>query len=324
MIGKRFFVTGGAGFIGSHLVDRLVKSGQVTVYDNLSVGKIEFVKPFLDSGKARLIRADLLDCDTLTKSMQGHDAVFHLAADSDVQRDSLRPATHLDQEIMATYNTLEAMRQTGVVDIVFTSSSVIYGEATLFPIPEDYGPLLPISLYGAGKLSGEGLISSYCHLFGFRAWILRNANIVGSHGTHGVIYDFIHKLRQNPRELVIRGDGAQQKSYLHVADFIDAILFTYQHASEVVNVFNIGCKSTTSVIRIAEIVVEEMGLKNVAFRYTGGKRGWPGDVPHFELAVSRLNNLGWTATLTSDEAVRKAVRELESEITQRSLHLVCH
>ena len=313
-----FFVTGGAGFIGSHLVGRLAEIGPVTVYDNLSVGRVEFIQPYLADGKVRLVQADLLHSTTLNRSIAGHNVVFHLAADSDVQRDSTRPRVHLEQEVLATYNLLEAMRQSSINDIVFTSSSVVYGEATHFPTPEDYGPLLPISLYGAGKLAGEALISSYCHIFGLRAWIFRNANIVGPHGTHGVIFDFIHKLLQDPRELEIKGDGAQRKSYLHVAEFIDAILYAYRHAREKVNMFNIGCNSTTSVSRIAEIIVEAMGLKNVAFKYTGGKRGWPGDVPHFELDVSKLKDLGWTAKLTSEEAVRKAARELIDETKHAS------
>ncbi len=318
MTGNRFFVTGGAGFIGSHLVSQLTEMGSVTIYDNLSVGKFEFIRQYLDSGKAYMLQADLLDRDILAKSIKEHDIVFHLAADSDVQRDSTKPRVHFEQEIMATFNVLEAMRQVGITDIVFTSSSVVYGEATQFPIPEDYGPLLPISLYGAGKLADEGLISSYCHIFGMRAWILRNANIIGPHGTHGVIYDFIHKLLQNPHELEIKGDGTQQKSYLHITEFIDAMLFVYQHSREKVNVFNIGSASTINVARIAELVVEEMGLKNVDFRYTGGERGWPGDVPHFELGVSKLQELGWIARLTSEEAVRKAAHELKLEITKTS------
>ena len=313
---NKFFITGGAGFIGSHLVARLSTIGPVTVYDNLSTGKVEFIQPYLAGGKVHLIQADLLNPDTLNKSIAGHNVIFHLAADSDVQRDATQPRIHLDQEVLATFNLLEAMRQASITDIVFTSSSVVYGEATHFPIPEDYGPLLPISLYGAGKLAGEGLISSYCHIFGLRAWILRNANIVGPHGTHGVIFDFIHKLLKDPHELEIKGDGTQRKSYLHVTEFIDALLYTYQHAREKVNVFNIGCNSTTSVSRIAKIVVEEMGLKNVALEYTGGERGWPGDVPYFELDVSKLEELGWTAKLTSEKAVRKAARELITEIIQ--------
>ncbi len=310
----RFFVTGGAGFIGSHLVDRLVEMGPVTVYDNLSVGKREFIEQHLVNGRVQLIVADLLDRARLAEAIAGHDVIFHLAADSDVFRDYRDAGTHFDQEILATFNVLEAARQVHIRKFVFTSSSVVYGEALRFPIPEDYGPLLPISLYGAGKLADEGLISSYCHIFGMQAWICRNANIVGNHGTHGVVYDFIHKLLNNPQELEIKGDGLQQKSYLHIDEFVDAMLYIFRQADDPVNVYNIGCDSSTKVSTIAQIVVREMGCSNATLKYTGGERGWPGDVPRFELGISKLAQLGWKARLNSEEAVRKAVRELKKEI----------
>ncbi len=313
----RYFVTGGAGFIGSHLVNRLVNTGTVTIYDNLSVGKQAFIETYLNSGKATLIKADLLDFTRLVESIEGHEVVFHLAADSDVFRDYERTKTHFDQEIIATFNLLEAMRRSNIKKLVFTSSSVVYGEATRFPIPEDYGPLLPISLYGAGKLADEGLISSYCHIFGMQTWICRNANIVGNHGTHGVIYDFLHKLLLNPYELEIRGDGTQQKSYVHVDEFIDAMLYIFNHAKDQVNLYNIGCNSSSRVNDIARMVIQEMGNGKTSLKYTGGKRGWPGDVPHFELDVSKLEKLGWAALLSSNQAVKKAIPQLKEEILSR-------
>lgn len=310
----KYFVTGGAGFIGSHLVNRLVETGMVTIYDNLSVGKQAFIESHLENGKAILVKADLLDYTRLVEAIEGHDVIFHLAADSDVFRDYRDARTHFDQEILATFNVLEAARLENIRKIVFTSSSVVYGEATRFPIPEDYGPLLPISLYGSGKLADEGLISSYCHIFGMQAWICRNANIVGNHGTHGVIYDFINKLLANPQELEIRGDGKQQKSYMHVDEFVDAMLYIFKKADDPVNIYNVGCNSSTRVSDIARIVIHEMGNKKTRCQYTGGKRGWPGDVPRFELDVSKLAQLGWTARSTSEEAVWKAARELKDEI----------
>jgi UDP-glucose 4-epimerase len=202
------------------------------------------------------------------------------------------------------------MRLNKIKKIVFSSSSVVYAETPKIAIPETYGPTLPISFYGAGKLAAEGLISAFCGTFNFQAWIYRFANVVGSRGTHGVIVDFIAKLRKNPKELEILGDGKQQKPYLYVSDIVDGIIFGFKHSNEQINLFNLGCNSNTTVTRIAEMVVEEMKLKNVKFNYTGGKRGWPGDVPRFQLDISKIKKLGWKESYTSDEAVRKAIREV--------------
>jgi UDP-glucose 4-epimerase len=190
------------------------------------------------------------------------------------------------------------------------SSSVVYAETPDIKIPETYGPTLPISLYGAGKLAAEGLISAFCGTFGFQAWIFRFANVVGSRGTHGVIVDFIEKLEKNPKELEILGNGKQRKPYLHVSDIVDGILFGFEHSNEQVNLFNVGCNSNTNVTRIAELVVEEMGLLDVEFKYNGGIRGWAGDVPRFQLDNSKLKKLGWKERFTSDEAVRKSIKEI--------------
>jgi UDP-glucose 4-epimerase len=307
----RIFVTGGAGFIGSHLVDRLMAEGnQVTVFDNLSSGRIEFIEQHMNKNTFRFIKGDLLNLDDVKKAISGHDIVFHLAANPDVRLGVEKTDLDLKQEIIATYNVLESMRVSEVRRIVFTSSGTVYGEAPVSPLPEDYGPLLPISLYGAGKMASEGLISAFCHLFDMQAWIFRLANIVGKRATHGIIFDFINKLRRNPCELEILGDGTQCKPYLHVEDCVDGILFAFRNSHDRVNVFNLGCSTVTDVITIAKIVVEEMGLKDVKFKYTGGKRGWPGDVPQVRFNVNKINRLGWKAKYTSDEAVRKAIREI--------------
>ena len=304
-------VTGGAGFIGSHLVDKLISKGNsVTVYDNLSSGKKEFLKQHTQSDKFTLVEADLLDFERVKKEIKDFDVVFHIAANPFVRLGEKQTRLDLEQGAMATYNILESMRLNGMKKIVFSSSSVVYAETPPIDIPETYGPTLPISLYGAGKLAGEGLISAFCGTFGFQAWIYRFANVVGIRGTHGVIVDFIEKLNKNPKELEILGDGRQQKPYLHVSDIVDGIIYGFEHSNEQLNLYNLGCDSNTTVTHIAEMVVEEMGLENVKFNYTGGKRGWAGDVPRFQLAIDKMSKLGWKARYTSDDAVRKAIREV--------------
>jgi len=315
MDGKEFmnyFVTGGAGFIGSHLVDRLLKdpTSKVTVYDNLSSGRREFVAQHLKNRNFKLIVSDLLDTSSLMKAIKGHDFVFHLAANPDIRRGNKETQLDLKQNLMVTYNLLEAMRKEGIKKIAFSSTSAVFGESNVVPTPETYGPCLPISLYGASKLACEGLISAYCHLFNMTAWIFRFANIVGGRATHGVIYDFIKKLRGKPDELEILGDGFQEKSYLDVESCVDAMLFIISHARGQVNIFNIGNRDRITVKRIAEIVVEELGLKDVKFKFTGGKRGWKGDVPFMMLSIERLEKLGWKPAVSSEEAVRLAVRKL--------------
>jgi len=303
------FVTGGAGFIGSHLVDTLMKEGHtVTVYDNLSSGNKQFIEHHLNKPAFTFINADLLDLKRVKKEIKDHEAVFHLAANPHVRLGEKQTDLDLHQGVITTYNVLEAMRQNDLSHIIFSSSSVVYGETEEKSLPETYGPALPISLYGAGKLGAEGFISAYCGTFDFHAWIYRFANVVGARGTHGVIVDFIEKLRRNPRELEILGDGKQCKPYLYVSDCVDGILYGYKHAHDPINLFNLSCDTTTTVTRIAEMVVEEMGLSNVAFNYTGGIRGWKGDVPHFQLDARKINKLGWKATMSSDQAVRKAIR----------------
>jgi UDP-glucose 4-epimerase len=307
----RCFVTGGAGFIGSHLVDRLIAEGnQVTVFDNLSSGKKEFIEQHIGKGDFKLIKADLLDLDKVKETMRRHDVVFHLAANPEARWGIENTELDLKQETIATYNVLEAMRVNGVKKIVFASSGTIYGETPVIPLPEDYGPALPISLYGAGKLASEGLVSAFCGTFDMQAWIFRFANVVGKRTTHGVIFDFIQKLKQNPSKLEILGDGKQCKPYLHVDDCVDGILFGFKNSHDKVNVFNLGCPTATDVTTIAKMLVEEMGLSEVNFKYTGGDRGWPGDVPQVRFSVQKMNNLGWKARHTSDEAVRKAIRDI--------------
>jgi len=304
------FVTGGAGFIGSHLVDKLIHRGdKVTVFDNLSSGETKYIKHHLDDPNFKFIKADLLDLETIKNEIKNHDVVFHIAANPFVRLGEKQTRLDLEQGTIATYNVLESMRLNNIKKIAFSSSSVVYGETPDIDILESYGPTFPISLYGAGKLGGEGLISSFCGTFGFQAWIYRFANVVGIRGTHGVIVDFIAKLEKNPRELEILGDGCQKKPYLYVTELVDGMLFGFEHSNEQINLFNLSVDSNTTVKHIAEMAVEEMKLKNVKFRYTGGKRGWAGDVPRFQLSTEKMRKLGWQASLSSDEAVRKAIQD---------------
>jgi len=304
------FVTGGAGFIGSHLVDRLVGMGTVTAYDNLSSGKEEFIGQQRGRDGFCFLREDLLELDALKKAVAGHDVVFHMAASPDIRAGIEDTSLYLKQGTIVTYNVLEAMRASGIKKIIFASSSTVHGETPLKPIPEDYGFPQPISLYGASKLAGEGLITAFCHLFGMKAWIYRFANVVGARATHGAIFDFVNKLTSNNKELEILGDGSQEKPYIHVDDCVDGMLYGFQHSKDRLNVFNLGCRSSTRVSCIAQMVVEEMGLHGVKLRYTGGDRGWPGDVPQVRFDTSRMEKLGWRPKYTSDEAVRKAIRDI--------------
>ncbi len=303
------FVTGGAGFIGSHLVDRLVKEDSVIVYDNLSLGKKEFIQQHFSKKKFKFIKADLLNLNQLKKSVRGSDTIFHIAANSDIGFGTTQTDVDLKQGVIATYNVLESMRINDVKKIVFASTSAVYGEADVFPTPESYGAKLPISLYGASKLAGEGLISAFCHLYGMQSWIFRFANIIGERSTHGVMYDFVNKLNKNPKKLEILGDGSQRKPYLYVKDCVDGMLYGFKHATEEVNILNLGCEGNTDVNTIAKIIIKEMKFKNVKLIYAGGKRGWKGDVTFVDYDTSKMKKLGWKPSISSDEAVRKAVKE---------------
>ena len=308
-------VTGGAGFIGSHLVDALVEAGQkVRVLDNFSSGREEFLSHHEDSSRVEIFRADLLDMDAVKKSMQGVEMVHHLAANPDIRLGTEVTDTDLKQGTLATYNVLEAMRMEGVSRISFSSSSAIYGEAEQMPTPETYGPVMPISLYGASKLGSEALITAWAGTFGADAWIHRFANIVGPRGTHGVIFDFIHKLKKDPSRLEVLGNGMQEKSYMSAEDCVKAMIHLIGHCEKNVNLYNLGTGDTCSVRRIAEIVVEESGLEGVSIEYTGGDRGWAGDVPKTSLEVSRLLETGFKPNLASEEAIRHTARALISEI----------
>ena len=295
----RALVTGGAGFIGSHLIDRLVARGDdVVVIDNLSSGDVGFIQPHIDNGRVRLVEGDICNPADVGRAMAMEiDCVFHLAANPDIRLGTRITDTDLQQGTVATYNILEAMRLNDVDRIVFASSSVVYGEDAPLPTPEDHGPCMPISLYGASKQAGEGLISCWVGTFGLQAWIFRFANIIGARGTHGVIFDFIHKLKNDPTRLEVLGNGLQEKSYMEVGDCVDAMLHVMSNAHQPLNLFNLGSHDTASVRRIAEIVVEVTGCADARIEYTGGDRGWAGDIPRARLGIDKMLQTGFDVTM---------------------------
>jgi len=311
----RAVVTGGAGCIGSELAGHLLsQENDVIVYDNLSSGKAEHIESLLDSKNFTFIQADLLDFNYVRKAVKGADIVFHLAANSDIKfEEGDSTEEDMKQNTTATYNVLEAMRKENVRKIVFTSSSAIYGEAKIVPTPESYGPLEPISLYGASKVACETEISAFCHMFDMQSWIFRFANIVGQKrrrtGTT-VLTDFINKLIDNKIELQILGDGKQSKCYLTVEDCIKGIMTGLEKAPSRVNIFNLGPADAITVNEIAHIVAEEMGISDVRLKYTGGDRGWIGDVPRFMLDSSKIEKLGWRPSCSSRDAIRTTVKKM--------------
>jgi UDP-glucose 4-epimerase len=309
-------VTGGAGFIGSNLCAELLARGwRVTAVDNFHLGRPEFIAPLRANPRFRFVKADLLELPRVKRLVRGCNVVFHMAANSDISRGARETQLDLSLGTLTTCNVLEAMRLAGVRDIVFASTSAVYGLARVKPTPEDYGPLLPISLYGASKLAAEGFITAFCHNFGLRAWIYRFANIVGPNGTHGALFDFIRRLRNDPRRLRILGDGRQAKPYLHVSECVGGMLHGYAHTRQEVNYFNLAPRSGATTVKcIARAVVRALGLENVEFDFTGGEQGWRGDVPQVRLDARKLARLGWRAALTSDEAVERAARELATQL----------
>jgi len=311
----KVFITGGAGFIGSHLTDRLcIENVDVVVFDNLSAGKLENIEKWLNAPNFQFILGDLLFPEKILEHLKGCETVFHLAANPEVRISSENPKLHYEQNVLATFNLLEAVRKTdSVKTLVFASTSTVYGDAKQIPTREDYAPLKPISVYGASKLASEALIISYAYNYGFKAVIYRLANIVGSRAQHGVICDFVKKLRKNPERLEILGNGTQRKSYLHVNDCVDAILFGMNFVGEKAEIFNVGSEDQITVKEIADIVCRKMGLKNVQYVFMGGVddgRGWKGDVKFMLLNIDKIKKLGWKPKLNSRQAVEKAVEEI--------------
>jgi UDP-glucose 4-epimerase len=303
-------VTGGAGFIGSHVVDELVRRGsEVVVYDNFSTGFRGHLESSFASGRLTVVEGDVLDLPMLTAAMKGVRTVFHLAANADVRGGIANTAVDLEQNTIGTHRVLEAMRATGATEIMFTSSATVYGEPAVFPTPEAYAPL-QTSLYGASKLAAEAMIQAYCEYYGMRSWSFRFVSWVGERYSHGVVYDFVNKLRANPAELEILGDGNQRKSYLHVEDGIAGIFLALENLKAAKNVINLGHVEFLNVKELADIVCDEMSLKNVRYRFTGGSRGWLGDSPFVLLDVSKIRSVGFTPRIGLREGIRRTVRYL--------------
>ena len=306
----KVLVTGGAGFIGSHLDDAIIARGhQLTIVDNLVLGRKENIEHLIGNPNFRFIEADLLDMPKMREIFSDgkFDMVYHLAANSDIQKGGKDPMVDYNLTFNTTFNVLQLLKEFEIKKFFFASTSAIYGE-TYDVLNEDYGPLKPVSNYGAGKLASEAFISAFSSTYGIQTWITRFPNVVGERFTHGVIYDFIKKLRNNPEELEVLGNGEQCKPYVYVKDLVEAILYVIDYASEKYNVYMIGSDSRTKVKEIAAMVIEEMGL-NAKIRYTGGDRGWVGDVPEFRYDLTKINKLGWTAPHNSNESVRLAIQK---------------
>ncbi|MDE2464315.1 MAG: NAD-dependent epimerase/dehydratase family protein [Alphaproteobacteria bacterium] len=314
----RFFVTGGAGFLGSNLVGTILDQdvGTVTVYDNFVTGRRAHFSERSSDPRLTIIEGDVSDLERLKSAVAGHDVVFHLAANADIARAASEPMIDFNNGTVLTQTLLEAMRLTGVKRVLFTSGSGVYGDVPADPIPEDYSHMVPISTYGAQKLASETLVSAYCHMFDFVGTVFRFANVVGPNMTHGVSHDFVLRLRDEPSRLRILGDGQQRKPYIHSSDVIAAMLRLQAQQTEGYNYFNVSSEDSLLVRDIADIVVEEMGLKDVSYEFTGGARGWRADVPIYSLDSSKVRAAGWRNKLSSREAVTAAVRSMISEFSQ--------
>jgi UDP-glucose 4-epimerase len=308
----RALVTGGAGFIGSTLVDRLLLRGdEVTVYDDLSTGRREFLEPALRLAGFRLVEGDILEPTRLQEALRGHEIVFHLAANADVRFGTRQPRRDLEQNTIGTFNVLEAMREAGVRRIAFTSTGSVYGEPALFPTPEDAPFPTQTSLYGASKLACEGLIAAYVSGFGLQSWIFRLVSCLGERYTHGHVFDFYKKLRAEPTEIEVLGDGRQRKSYLYVQDCIDLMLLALERAQAPLNVLNLGRDDSCTVDDSLSWICEHLKL-SPARRYRGGSGGWVGDSPFVLLDASRAHALGWTPRVDIRDGVIRTLEYLQA------------
>jgi UDP-glucose 4-epimerase len=297
------FVTGAAGFIASNLVDRLLADGHSVVgYDNFVTGQRRFIEGALKSPNYRLVEADLLNTEAVGAAIAGCDMVFHLAANADVRFGTHHPFKDIEQNLIATYNVLEAMRANGIKKIAFSSTGSVYGEAKVIPTPEDAPFPVQTSLYGNSKVAAEGLIASYCEGFGFQGFIFRFVSILGERYTHGHVFDFYQKLLADPTKLEVLGNGKQRKSYLYVQDCIDAVLLAVARAPDRVNIFNLGQDEYCEVNQSIGYICERLQLKP-RLDYTGGERGWIGDNPFIFLDCSRIRALGWTPKLSIQKGI---------------------
>lgn len=316
--GGRWFLVGGAGFLGSHFVDRLLGdegTEAVTVYDNFSSGREWHLAGHADDNRLTVHRADVRDLPALTEAVAGHDVVVHLASNPDIARAVTEPTIDFDQGTVLTQNVLEALRATGTPRILYASGSGVYGDLGETAIAEDWGPLLPISTYGSSKLAGESLISAYCAMFGLSGRSFRFGNVVGARQTHGVGFDFTRALLADPARLPILGDGTQRKSYIHAQDVIDAVLLAHRESPGAYDVYNVATGDEITVTEIADLAVAAVGLEpgSVEYDYAGGDRGWRGDVPVVRLDVTKIRGLGWSCSRSSREALRESLDALVAE-----------
>ncbi len=306
----RAFVTGAAGFIGGHIVETLIKRGHHVIgYDNFSTGFRRHLEPYENTGKLKVVEADILDGPCLIEHMKDVDIVFHLAANADVRGGAGNTAIDLEINVIGSHRVLEAARLNDVKDFVFTSSATVYGEPDQFPTPETY-PGIQTSVYGASKLGAEAYIQAYSEYYGMRSFIFRFVSWIGERYSHGVIFDFINKLRKSPKELEILGDGRQEKSYLHVEDGVAGVFCALDNAKDIKNLFNLGHTEIMNVTDLADIICDEMGLENVNYKFTGGARGWLGDSPLVQLDITRIKELGFEPKISIEQGVRRTVRYL--------------
>jgi len=311
----KVFIAGGAGFIGSHIAHRYFHDPlceSLIIYDNFTSGKTWHINDITDSPKVTVVEADIKDLNRLTFAMTGSDMVFHFASNPDIAKAMTQPDIDFWEGTYLTQNILEAMRVNKVKQIIYASGSGIYGETGFQEVAENHAPLLPISTYGASKLAGEALICSYCHMFDMTGKAFRFANVVGPRQTHGVAYDFIKKLREHPEKLHILGDGTQSKSYIYIEDIINAILIAKDYSKERFDYFNVATGDYITVQEIAEIVIEQMGLQKskVLMEFTGGDRGWKGDVPIVRFDTSKILSTGWKPQHTSRQAIKLSIEAM--------------
>jgi UDP-glucose 4-epimerase len=317
--GERFFIAGGAGFIGSHFTDRLLADpavARVTLFDNFSSGREWHYREHAGDSRLNVVRGDVKDTAALRAAMAGHDAVIHLASNPDIARAATEPEIDFQEGTFLTQQVLEAMRVCGVPRILYASGSGVYGDLGLLDANEDHGPLLPVSTYGASKLAGEALISSYCFMFDLSARVFRFGNVVGRRQTHGVGFDFVRRLLAEPARLRILGDGAQSKSYIDVGDVVEAVLTAHRRREPSFETYNVATGDYITVREIADLAVECVGLDpaSVTYDFTGGRGGWKGDVPVVRLDTSRIRALGWVCKRSSREALRHAMQAMLADL----------
>ena len=311
-------ITGGAGFIGSYIAEKLVENGTDTkVIDNLVTGKKENLSKCFDQDNFSFLEYDLGNLDGIENHLGDVDILFHFAADPEVRTGYSKPEDSFEQNIVNTFNLLQKIKQSKIKKIVFASSSSVYGDAKIIPTNEEYGPLSPISHYGASKLACEAMVSSFCHNYNIEGVILRPANVIGLRGRHGLIWDLVHKLKINQDELELLGDGKQTKSFIHISDAINGIFSSLNNLQDKVEVFNLGSEDSVEIMDVAKIVCKNMGLNEIKINLTGGVddgRGWKGDIKIAHLDISKLKNLGWRPKLSSLEAADVTSQEIIDEV----------